>query len=157
MKKLFYIVMIVLLGGVNNTVSAGVEGETSSTKNINPPARIRIDFSTRTMPSGGTCDGNKGICLVIGIEKNDGDSPRGFNGTGEIYLNSENKLVLNIIRDDAPESEDQSTFYVYQDVVLNDELSELLGVSSCVIKKGNYKISYSTYEYGTVLLNTLLK
>lgn len=148
--------MIVLLGGVNNTVSAGVESE-GSVKVSNAVARIRIDFSTRTMPSGGTCDGNKGICLIIGIEKNDGDSPRGFNGTGEIYLNSENKLILNIIRDDAPEADDQNYFYVYQDIVLNDEISELLGVSSCTIKKGTYKLSYSNFELGSVSLNTTLK
>lgn len=148
--------MIVLLGGVNNTVSAGVEGETNNSV-AKPVARIKIDFSTRAMPSGGGCEGSRGFCLIIGIERNDGDSPRGFSGTGEIYLNSENQLILNILRDDEPEAEDQNTFYVYQDIVLNDEISELLGVSSCTIKKGNYKINYSEFEFGSVRLNTTLR
>lgn len=156
MKKLLYIVMIVLLGGVNNTINAGVEGEKLNSISLSP-ARIRIDFSTRTMPSGGECNGNRGICLIIGIEKNVGDSPRGFNGTGEIYLNSENKLVLNIIRDDAPEANDQNTFNVYQDIILNDEIAEMLGASTCTIKKGTYKLSFSEFEYGSVVLNTTIK
>lgn len=156
MKKILYIVMIVLLGGMNNTVSAGGDGETKNSiaKSL---ARIRIDFSTRAMQSAGACEGNRGICLIIGIERNEGDSPRGFNGSGEIYLNSENKLVLNITRDEAPEAEDKNTFYIYEDIILNDEISELLGVSRCIIKKGIYKINYSEYEFGTVILNTNLK
>jgi hypothetical protein len=156
MKKLLYIVMIVLLGGVNNTIYAGVEGETTEL-NIKSAARIRIDFSTRTKPLGGACEGSRGICIIIGIERNEGENPRGFNGTGEIYLNSENRLVLNIIRDEAPEADDQNTFNVFEDIVLNDEISELLGVSSCTIKKGTYKLSFNNYELGSVVLNTTIK
>ena len=93
MKKLLYIVIVVLLGGMNNTVSAGVEGETNSTK---PVARVKIDFSTRNLPDGGECEGSKGFCLIIGINPSGTvDNLVGVNGTGEIYLDGDNQLILN--------------------------------------------------------------
>lgn len=153
MKKLLYIVIVVLLGGMNNTVSAGVEGETNSTK---PVARVKIDFSTRNLPDGGECEGSKGFCLIIGINPSGTvDNLVGVNGTGEIYLDGDNQLILNITRDDGADVKDPNVFHVYKSFELSPEVSSLLGVSNCTIKKGDYKISYSQFEYGSVRLNVV--
>jgi hypothetical protein len=155
MKKLLYIVMIVLLGGVNNTVSAGVEGEIMN-KNYKPLARVKIDFSTRNLPDGGECEGSKGFCLIIGINPTGTvDNMVGVNGTGEIYLDGKNQLILNILKDEGGQVDDPNVFHVYKSFELSQEVASLLGVSNCVIKKGDYKISFSQFEHGTVRLNVI--
>ena len=159
MKKLIYVLTLILLA--TNSYSYSTFKSENNEKNDNynfSPVRIKIDFSTRSKPENGECIGTRGICIIIGIERNDGgDAPEGFTGTGEIYLNADKKLVLNIIRDDAPEVEDQNTFNVYEDIVLNEEICEVLGVRECVIKKGTYKTFNSEYEFGSVLLNTSIR
>ncbi len=155
MKKLLYIVMIVLLGGVNNTVSAGVESENCKS-NTNPLARVKIDFSTRNLPDAGECEGSKGFCLIIGINPaGTVDNMVGVNGSGEIYLDGNDQLILNITKDEGGEVTDPNVFHVYKSFELSQEVASLLGVSSCVIKKGDYKISFSQFQHGTVRLNVI--
>ncbi len=150
MKKLIYVLTLLLLS------SASFSNDIDKNSNISP-ARIKIDFSTRNQPEGGECAGARGFCLIIGINPaGTVDNLVGVNGSGEIYLDG-NNLILNITKDDGEEVDDPSTFFVYEDIELNSEINELLGVSSCVIKKGQYKISNGQYKYGSVRLNVVVE
>ncbi len=152
MKKLLYIVMIVLLGGVNNTVSAGVESE-GSVKSVEP-RDVKIDFGTRSSWIDGDCRRDKGLCLHIEITiDTDGNAPLGNNGLGTINVLSENRIKLNIIKDNGGEVDNENIFNVYRDIELSDEVAEAIGFKRCVIKRGQYKLSYDEYENGSVILN----
>lgn len=153
MKKLFYIVMIVLLGGVNNTVSAGVEGYSTKIKTLNPKD-IKVDFGTRSSWIDGDCRRDKGLCLHIEITLDtDGNAPLGNNGVGSIIVLSSNKIQLNILSDNGGDVENENIFNVYRDIELSGDVAEAIGFKRCVIKKGQYKLSYGEYENGSVILN----
>ncbi|MFN5705987.1 MAG: hypothetical protein ACK45U_09060 [bacterium] len=154
MKKLLYRVMIVLLGGMNNTVSAGGEGETTKNTTLRD---VKIKFATRSSFINGDCQDDRGFCLRIEIviDSYTGGRASGYNGTGTLILNSDNRLTLNILSDDAEPANNNELFFVNGDIVLNQEICEALGINSCTIKKGKYSISYGQYEHGSVVLNVV--
>ncbi len=147
--------MIVLLGGVNNTVSAGVESE-GSVKRVEP-RDVKIKFATRSSFINGDCQDDKGFCLriEITIESLTGSRVSGYTGTGTLSLTSSNKLKLNILSDDAEPAENNDVFFVNGDIELNQEICDALGLNSCIIKKGKYPISYEQLEHGSVILNVV--
>lgn len=145
--------MIVLLGGVNNTVSAGVEGYSTKIKTLNPKD-IKVDFGTRSSWIDGDCRRDKGLCLHIEITLDtDGSAPLGNNGVGSIIVLSSNKIQLNILSDNGGDVENENIFNVYRDIELSGDVAEAIGFKRCVIKKGQYKLSYGEYENGSVILN----
>ena len=145
--------MIVLLGGVNNTVSAGVEGYSTKIKTLNPKD-IKVDFGTRSSWIDGDCRRDKGLCLHIEITLDtDGNAPLGNNGVGSIIVLSSNKIQLNILSDNGGDVENENIFNVYRDIELSGDVAEAIGFKRCVIKKGQYKLSYGEYENGSVILN----
>lgn len=150
--------MIVLLGGVNNTVSAGVDISTTNIDKTLNPRDVKVDFGTRSSWIDGDCRRDKGLCLHIEITiDTDGNAPVGNNGIGTINVLSNNKIELNIIQDNGGDVENNGVFNVYKDIELSTEVCEALGFKSCIIKRGQYKLSYEEYEFGSVILNVVTK
>ena len=146
--------MIVLLGGVNNTIYAGVEGSFSNSEKTFKPRDVKVDFATRSSWINGDCERDKGLCFHLEITiDTDGNAPVGNNGLGTINVLSNNKIQLNIIQDNGGEVDNNGVFNVYKDIELSSEISEAIGFKRCVIKRGQYKISYDEYEFGSVTLN----
>lgn len=139
-------VMIIVLIGTFNTVLGG--------NGAIKPRDVKVDFSTRASWIDGDCRRDRGLCLHIEITiDTDGNAPMGNFGNGEIKLLGDDKIQLNIFQDNGEEVDNNSVFNVYQDIQLSDEICERLGVRSCVIKKGQYKILFNEFEFGSVQLN----
>lgn len=113
--------------------------------------RIRFVFGTRSKPAaqGEGCDGEKGLCIrffssskVIGTGE----------GQAEIQI-VRGQILFNIIEDSSPAEESENIFYVYEDKLLPGEISEQLGYSKIIIRKGEYRLDKSKNRLGTVMLN----
>lgn len=113
--------------------------------------RIKFVFGTRSKPAaqGDGCDGLKGLCIRFTSNSKTISSGEGI---GEVQI-LRSQLLLNIIEDSSPAEEDENTFYVYEDKTLPIEISEQLGYSKIIIRKGEYRLDKSKNRLGTVLLN----
>lgn len=113
--------------------------------------RIRFVFGTRSKPAaqGEGCDGEKGLCIrFFSSTKTIGTG----EGISEIQIVG-GQILFNIIEDSSPAEENENIFFVYEDKTLPAEISEQLGYSKIIIRKGQYRLDKSKNRLGTVMLN----
>ena len=136
--------------------------------------KVIIRFGTRcceVIDGQQYCIGEPGLCLVIIVEELPDPEPveayinTGTNvGVAEITIkriankkNGNSVLGTNMLQwtilEDNAEINYGSTFYVMEDVELNNSLSQSLGFSRVIIKQGVYQLDRSKYQYGRVLLS----
>lgn len=113
--------------------------------------RIRFVFGTRSKPAaqGEGCDGEKGLCIrFFSSSKTIGTG----EGISEIQI-VRGQVLFNIVEDSSPAEENENIFYIYEDKTLPGEISEQLGYSKIIIRKGEYRLDKSKNRLGTVMLN----
>lgn len=112
--------------------------------------RIRVIFGTRVHPSsdGKGCEGDKGTCLIVSYgQKGLPDNP----GVAEISVKDE-FIEWNIIEDDAPASDFENAFHVYEPKEIPRDVCRQLGYSRIVLQPGEYRLDKSENRLGKVLI-----
>lgn len=122
---------------------------------------VKITFGTKCHPDGnGACVGERGFCLIIEIRKVDPSAriaqPNALLGDdmalGELEMLSPTTVRLDIL-DQRSDVELNNQFVVEEEIRLNDEVCQALGVNAATIRAGNYSVDYGSLRYGTVLLD----
>lgn len=119
---------------------------------------VKITFGTKCHPDGnGACVGERGICLIIEIKKNNSLSrhvdPTPFLGDdmayGEMTLISNNEVRLQVLAQNSDVRMGEE-FILEEPIVLNAEVSGDLGYAKMVLLPGVYRVDYSLIPLGTV-------
>jgi hypothetical protein len=136
------------LGYAQVTIKKGVYAVDYSS---NPNGHVEVDIATR------------GIVVTIYV----GRSSRGCTGFGICGIVIEASMERNAMRAVATFEDGKmrvqflgqtethgDTLVVEEDIVLSDEIAQALGLSSNMIRKGDYPVDYSNNTYGTFRLDT---
>ena len=75
-------------------------------------------------------------------------------GSGEFVLIGKSQARLDILIDNSTYNTD-NRFIVEKDINLNTEIAKLLGVKSVTIRSGNYKVDFSKFALGSVILDVV--
>lgn len=119
---------------------------------------IKITFGTKCHPDGnGACVGDRGICLIIEIKKNNAlaryADPSGFLGDdmayGEMTMSGHGMIRLDILAHQSDVTVDEQ-FTVEEPITLNEEIARELGYKEVTIHPGIYRVDYGAYRLGSV-------
>jgi hypothetical protein len=125
-----------------------------------PAQAIKITFGTKCHPDGnGACVGDRGICLIIEIKKNQAlaryADPSGFLGDdmayGEMTMTTHGVIRLDVLSQNSDVLLEEH-FTIEEPVVLSEELSRDFGFREVTLLPGVYTVDYGAFRYGSVQL-----
>lgn len=126
---------------------------------------VKITFGTKCHPDGnGACVGERGICLIIEIKKNNSlarhADPSPYLGDdmayGEMTMISASEVRLDVLSQHS-DVELNGEFIIEQPVVLNSEISGDLGYSKVVLLPGVYQVIYGSSPLGSVDISVAIR
>ena len=119
-------------------------------------AKPKLVFGTRSHPigNGEGCEGDHGLCIIIhGRVVNDDFDVKDLGddmGLVEAEI-IDGELKLNILFDESKYCFEKD-FTVIKNIVLDEEVSEKLGYQNVTIEAGVYRVDFSKFRYGSVVL-----
>lgn len=100
---------------------------------------------------GNRCPGGRGLCIVNQSNENARST---FDAKGEIYLNAQGKLILEINKSTISVAKSQEQFFdgkfvLENDFKLSNELVAALNIQEekSTLRKGNYSLTETTDKY----------